>query len=223
MHWIEKYRINYTDKFGRKGLTQEALAKMVRRQKVYCVREGSKRKKLRTVGCSERLIEILEHGGITHPNIAEAIATVCGATEDEKNSIIHEKHRNGYVDSAGPRLWSEMTLINTKKKKEKEKPKPKKEDPNYVDGKCKAVVQLDRAGNVEKRFTMMSDAAKENGVALSTVSLRCNHQIGNTTDEYSTCGRTWRFEDEWNALNEEQRKEELMLAKLRIRKRDKKK
>jgi hypothetical protein len=219
MHWIKKWRLNYVDKYGRKGLSQEDFARMVRKQKVYCAREGSKRKKLRTVGCSEVLIEILEHGGITHPNIAEAIATVCGATEEQKYSIMHEKHWSGYVDSIRPQLWGEMTLIKTKKKKEK----PKKDDPNYVDGKCKAVVQLDRAGNVEKRFAMMSEAAKENDVALSTVSLRCNHQIGDTTDEYCTCGRTWRFEDEWNALSEEQRKEELMLAKLRIRKRDKKK
>ena len=212
MHWIKQFRTQYQRRDGRKGISQEELAKMVRKCKVYCIREGSKRKKLRTVGCSEALIEILEHGGITHPNIAEAIATVCGATEDQKNSIIHEKHRNGYKDMVIPQPWGEMTL-KPKPKQEK----PKKEDPNWIDSKCKAVVKLNRDGEVEKRFDSMSEAAKDASIALSSVSLRCNHQIGDETDEYSTRGCTWRFESEWNALTEEQKKNEIFLAKQRVR------
>ena len=212
MHWIERFRKEYQRRDGRKGISQDELAKMVRKCKVYCVREGSKRKKLRTVGCSEALIEILEHGGITHPNIAEAIATVCGATEEQKNGLMHEKHWNGYKDMITPTPWGEITI--TPKPKEK---KLKTDDPNWIDGKCKAVVQLDRGGNVIKRYDSMSEASKDAKLALSSVSLRCNHQIGDETDEYMARGCTWRFESEWNALTEEQKKNEIFLAKQRVR------
>ena len=216
MHWIKKFRTEYRRKDGKTGISQAEFAKMVRRCKVYCVREGSKRKRLRTVGCSEALIEIVENGGVTHPNIAEAIATVCGATEEQKRSLMHEKHWGGYKEAVTPQPWAEMEIVPRKKEK-----KQKKEDQKAINGNCKAVVQIDRQGNVIKRYDAMSEAAKDAHIALSSVSLRCNHLIGDETDEFSTRGCTWRFEAEWSALNEEQRNNELYLAKLRVRRKGK--
>lgn len=206
MHWIEKFRREYKRKDGRTGIIQEELAKMVRKTKVYCVREGSKRKRLRTVGCSEVLIEILEHGGITHPNIAEAIATVCGATEEQRNSIVHEKYHGEWQRTDQP---AKPRSNEERKKREEAKlnKAPKNED------KCKIVVQIGVDGTEMKRYKSLTDAAKNENVVISSVSIRCNHRISEHIDEFAYAGCTWRFAHEWDAMNEAQRQAEVQAAR----------
>lgn len=63
--WIRDYRRKY-------GLNREGLGRLAK--------------------CSGELIYILECGGITHPGIADRIASVCGAGKNERNSIIDEAH-----------------------------------------------------------------------------------------------------------------------------------
>lgn len=48
----------------------------------------------KSVGCSEKLIEMLEDGAtITHPNIAARIAHKLGGTVRQYNQIVHRMHR----------------------------------------------------------------------------------------------------------------------------------
>lgn len=81
MHWLEKWRMDYTGPRGRKGCTREELAAMV-----------SKRMSDEGISCSPLLIAYLEDGEITHPGIADIIAEVTGATIEQRDSLVHKKH-----------------------------------------------------------------------------------------------------------------------------------
>lgn len=84
MHWIEAWRNAYINpKSGRKGLTREEFAAMVRNKRT---------------GCSEVLIAIIENGGITHPKIANRIAKVTGATCEQRDSLVSKEHRDTKPD-----------------------------------------------------------------------------------------------------------------------------
>ena len=86
MHWLEKFRTEYVKKDGTQGIDRSVFASQVRR---------------RGVGCSAELIFIIENGGITHPNIANKIALVAGATAEQRDSMVHEERRGGLAAAEG--------------------------------------------------------------------------------------------------------------------------
>lgn len=205
MHWIEKYRKEH-------GLSRDELAKKVR---------GCKIDK-RQVGCSERLIFFLEHGGITHPNIAAKITKVCGGTAENWNSIVHEDYRGqwkpGQKIDFRPRVEDEAEGFSihperTKKKPAEKKPADKPGSAEMNADKCKAVVQICTHGMEMMRFASMTEAAAHAKVQISSVSQRCNKNISERTDEFKLAKCTWRFAEEWDAMDGKQRAEEVKRAK----------
>ena len=57
------------------------------------------------VGCSEKLIDILEDGnGITHPHIAARIVHLIGGGAKRLNQLVHESHRAKKLPPAPPLL-----------------------------------------------------------------------------------------------------------------------
>lgn len=160
--WIEEYR-------RRTGNSRAELARQVRR---------------RGVGCSPELIEILELGGKTIPQIADRIALVCGATDEQYDEIVLDKHKG---KRAGRRR--RPTELN---------PKPK-----LIPASAIAVVAMDEMGREIERYDSIGLAALRADVAPENVRKRCNHEIlGN---EYGLAGRTWRFAREYDGMNTAQR------------------
>ena len=138
--------------------------------------------------CSEKLIEIIEEGGVTHPNIAKAIADLTRATPRQHASMLSEARRAGF-EMPKPRRRSEY----------KNKPQPL--TPDVIPDTARRIVKLNRAGEITAIFESCKVAAEHEGVAYCTVYTRCARTVGPTVDEFKKRGCTWRFEEEWDAMS----------------------
>lgn len=188
MHWLTKWRREYVCRDGRKGISKEELAKLVRN---------------RDTGCSAVLIGIVESGGVTHPEIAKRIANATGCTCEQYNSMVHKIHHGGYVPNA-PRKYSEF--------KPQKKPQPL--TPGVVPKNAREVVCIDIAGNVISRHPSKMEAAGKYGCSVSAVVNRCQHRISKQTSEFKLLDRiTFRFADEWDGLSWEERMSRLQFGK----------
>ena len=138
----------------------------------------------KAVGCSEQLLWMLmnEHGCVTHPNIANAIADYMCATQAERDSIVAPKHRG---------TWT---------------PRPGRISEDRERGgswNSKGVVALDRLGQVIARFPTIKAAARHAGCSPSAISYKCNkmHAHG---DEFKQFGMAFRFEADWELMSPEE-------------------
>lgn len=153
VHWLKAWR-------REAGLSREALAARVRT------------KGYGAIGCSERLIEILEdEKGVTHPKIADRIAKVTDATLAQRNSIVAKKHR----------ITSQRV------------DKPRGMPPN-----ARAVVCINPGGQEMARYPSVTAAALASGVSPSAVMRRCKLRL-RAEREFTRYGCTWRYVDEWEA------------------------
>lgn len=177
MHWLEKFRTEYVKKDGTKGIDRSVFASQVRR---------------RGVGCSAELIFIIENGGITHPNIANKIALVAGATAEQRDSMVHEERRGGWQPP------------KAKRRAEFEKT-PQPMAPNVIPDNARRVVMIDICGKEITRFESESAAADAVGCTATTVSNRCRRLTSPGTGEFRFTDCTWRFAEEWDAMSEEAR------------------
>ena len=173
MHWLEKFRSRCIRRDGKRGISRQEFAAMV---------------KLENGVCSEKLIEIIEEGGATCPNIAKAIADLTHATHQQHASMLSEARRAGF-EAPKPRRRSEC----------KKKPQPL--TPDIIPDTARRVVKLNRDGKITAIFESSKAAAEQAGVAYCTVYSRCARIIGSTVDEFKKCGCTWRFEEEWKTMS----------------------
>lgn len=175
--WIEEYR-------RKSGISRAELARQVRR---------------RGVGCSPKLIEILELGGKTIPQIADRIALVCGATDEQYDEIVLDKHKG---------------------KRARRRRRPTEPKPKPIPASAIAVVAMDEMGREIERYDSIGLAALKADVAPENVRKRCNHEmLGN---EYKLAGHTWRFAREYDAMNTAQRICDALEAAKPLRKEGKK-
>lgn len=190
MHWLKEYRLlaPRPGKRGGCGITRSELAAAVRR---------------RGVGCSPKLIDIIEHGGITHPRIANAIAAEAGATPEQRDSMVHEVHRGGWTP---PKRRKRSEIKN-----DADKPQPMAI--GIIPETARAVVQLDENGITIARFESLSAAAAAAGKSAYTVGRRCRREIGSGSNEFLGLACTWRFADEWDGMTSEQRSEDMRMAR----------
>lgn len=226
MHWIEQFRKEYRHKDGRTGLSRDGLAKMVRERKV-----GG-----RNVGCSENLIFILEHGGITAPGIAAAITTVCGGTAEQWDGIVHEDYRGqwkpGWKTRFEPRVKIEaedamaVSIVSRGEVKRGKAPKnigaekkeakpPKPQQPRLLEHQQRTVVEIDTAFQEVKRYANPEEVANAMETRLRSITIRCDRQVAHDMDEMQRFGCTWRYADEWDAMTPEQRIEDMTGARKR--------
>ena len=181
MHWLKKYRMD-------NRLSREQLAAKIRKP-------ARPNKPETGIGCSAVLIEILESGdpkrGITHPEIANRIAEVTGATAEQRDSIVLEKHRGTWQPG--------------KKSAKQPAEKEKKRESAFVKG----VVALDKLGNEIGRFRSVREAAERLETSTSVVSSRCLRQIKKVRNEFNALGMTFRHAAEWDRMTSEARAEDM--------------
>lgn len=174
MHWLTKWRRNFERPDGGRGLSREELA--------YLVRQSG-------TGCSYILIGVLENGGITHPRIANKIARITGATEKQRNGMVHKKHWDGYKPL-------KPLCLNIPHK-------PKTVSPPYAS--MRPVVQLSANGEEMGRFTSLRQAADKEGANVNTVIRRCKRQISFASNEFAPYYCTWRYADDWDSMDAAER------------------
>lgn len=194
MHWLKKFRMEYVRKDGKVGISREVFASKVRR---------------RGVGCSEKLIAIIEEGGITHPRIAKKIAIVAEATKEQYESMIHEERRNGWAPPKPARRSEHKKL-------------PPPLAPEVIPDHAKRVVAVDISGKEIARFESVTAAAEAVGCTPATVSNRCNRNVSSGTGEFRFFDCTWRFANEWDAMSDFEREADIENAR-KIKKERKKK
>lgn len=173
--WIVKFRQKYE-------LSQEQLGKMA--------------------GCSAELIDLLENmnGCITHPNIANRLADVCGATGKQRDRIVHKKHRGRYEPTPGRRY----TGAAKQAKKKDEKPMSRRE--------MYAVVKIDPQGEIIERYTDAEEAAARNGHSATYIRARCNHKLSAGSDEFKPYEESYRYAREWDAYSPQERRARVQRA-----------
>ena len=175
--WIEDFRRQY-------GLEAEDIARMVNvvGRKMVPKLEGT---------VSDTLIYILETSKKprTHPRIADAIATVCHATQEQRDSIVDEKHRGKWkAESTGT-----VEIQNEQGhawKLHGEKP----------------VVMIDENCKVICRYSSTADASRASRIATKTIGEICKRKRKHVLDRYKF---TFRYVEEWDAMNEEQRLQDI--------------
>lgn len=164
MHWLEKWRTEHQ-------MSREMLAKQV--------------------GVSERLIWKAENerGFRTHPLIANDIADYTGATPEQRDSIVHEKHRGTYIPGkAGKTKQSEI---------QPEESKPVERKPSVR----REIVAVNRAGVEQGRYpTLIAAADAHLPCTATTVANRCGRKLSEKVNEFMPYGVTFRYADEWDLM-----------------------
>jgi hypothetical protein len=193
MHWLEKWRRDFQRKDGGTGIGRDELAKMIHKPGTYANPASE-------INCSAVLIAILEGGGITHPEIANRIADITGATAQQRDMLVHEIHRGTYVPGA-------------KENRTKSGKRPAPTDPGYKPANAREVVRIDIFGRTE-RYASVLDAAHAAGCSAGTVQTRCRRALSAKTNEFLIRDHTWRYADEWEAMTPEAQMDDLRSAGL---------
>lgn len=151
-----------------------------RQQFSTALRAMAHRRRLRTV-CPPNLIYMLETrpGCVTHPNIANLIAEATGATPEQRDSIVHKKHRGKWKP---PRI---APLKRNAKPAPAPAPQPaftpieasESEPDACIAYNARPVAIIDREGNVLHRYSSVHDAALAANVAEACVYRRCQGAI----------------------------------------------
>lgn len=181
MHWLETWR-------RENSYSQDDLA--------------------RAVDVTPALIDLLENRAdcVTHVNIANRIVDFTGATIEQRDSIVHKKHRG---------TWQPDPKRRPRKKK--------KSDPREnLTHNSRIVIVLNTAGASMGIFPTERSAAAAVGCTQMTVHNRCTRRAQVTTNEFSTYGVTFRFADEWfNMTPEQQITDMRRAASIRKKKKEK--
>ena len=173
--WIDEYREKY-------GLE---LDDMARRVNVA----GRKMRPRLTCTVTDTLIHILERSKTprTHPRIADAIAIACGATAEQRDSIVDEKHRGTF----DPSKYSHIT-------KQTVNQPVKPEIHEYKPGGEHAVVKVDHDGNIIRRYKSLTMAAYyEDNMTREAIRARCRRRV---RGEFGKWIYTYRFAEEWDKM-----------------------
>jgi len=168
MHWIQKWRDEFGMSHGRMAIL---------------------------VGCGSKLLDMIEHGAITHPNFANRIADLCGATAEQRDGLVHEKHRGKWKPNEG----------RTEKLQAYAKAMAGGRKPQRTARAGRAVVKIDREGNVLERYPSIADATAANGNKEGFAQLRCSRKTGPTVDEFFPYGYSYRYAADWDMMGREQR------------------
>lgn len=169
-------------------------------------------------GVSVGLVDLLENmnKAVTHPVLANRIAEICGATAAQRDSIVHRRHRGTWQPSG-----KKIDLAG-RKRANPQPPKPQAEvldiphRPAVQYGtNRRAVVVLTREGVELARHESIVAAGQAEKRNLSCVAMRCARKVGS---EWKRDDRTYRYADEWDAMNEMQRRADMAGRYSRARK-----
>ena len=118
----------------------------------------------------------------THPHFADAIAVVCKATPEQRDSIVAEKHR-GWEPPKKNFSWSSRPTVI-------------KPDRNAF-----AVVMISPAAKILKRYKNVRIAAMYGEMGEDAIKKRCQHKV----EHEFTPDRpyTYRYAKDWDCLSRE--------------------
>lgn len=172
------------------------------------VRRRCERAKL-TGRISDGLIENLEciRGYVTHPRFANVIAEVCGATAEQRDSIVAEKRRGKWkpgrrgaaaeaeLERARANPWRTLPAVKpAQPAKEKSLPVEDPDAEHQGGVPKKPVLQIDRSGKVLARFDSAREAARGTGLSAPAIAARCMRRLRG--DEFARYGYTFRWGEE---------------------------
>ena len=105
---------------------------------------------------TDMLIHILEISKTprTHPRIANAIAMACGATPEQRDSIVDERHRGKWHPKP-----DDYNLDNVRVRRVQSE---------YKFGLPRAVVEIDRRGMIIARYESIKTAAEANCITCTS-------------------------------------------------------
>ena len=128
---------------------------------------------------TDNLIHIIEISKKprTQPLIADAIAVACGATREQRDSIVDERHRGTFEPERVKYSWRDKPAI------------PHNEF---------AVVMVDKAGRILGRYKNAKTAAMYGEISDDSIKRRCNRKIPNEFSDAKPY--TYRYAREWDKL-----------------------
>ena len=175
---------------------------------------------------SAQLIHMLEvdKNAVTHPRIANAIATLCEATPNQRDLIVAEPHKgnwngptqnesriaeivNAKIFVKGIDYHKTVTVSGT----------PEKQKP-YIPNTTKPVVKIDVLGNVVKRYDGAKQASLHEPVEKGAIKRRCQRYVKKEFVRYfngqGSCPKkyTFRYADEWDKMTEDERAADMKRA-----------
>lgn len=142
---------------------------------------------------SDTLIHFLERSSSprTHPRIADAIATACHATPEQRDTIVDKEHRGTW------KMQQLFTTTMTPVEKNVNTHKPGYERP---------IVKIDVQGRVVARYTSLTAAENCEDLGRDSIRVRCKREV---KSEFNGRKYTFRFAEEWDKMTNEQKLEDL--------------
>ena len=125
-----------------------------------------------------------------------------------------------HVEAKPPK--SEPAEAKPQKKQKTEPPKsepaePKPQKKQKTEPQIREIVQIGTDFEEIGRYAHLAAAAQAAGVSVRIVGERCERKISGNTDEMVRAKCTWRYADEWDPMNAEQRTEDMRAARRRER------
>lgn len=172
---------------------------------------------------SADLIHMLEvdKNAVTHPRIADAIATLCEATPEQRDMIVAECHKGEWNGPTDDELeiarkvnlkvfvkgidYHTITTISGTPSVEPERQKLS------TISNIRPVVKIDILGNVVKRYSGAKQASEFERLERSAIKSRCQRKVKKEFARYGIeqespldkC--TFRYADEWDVMTREEK------------------
>ena len=184
--WLTEFRERF-------GIGLEQLGMQIRRL-------GAK--KSPPLRVSDTLLEQLERDPKfkTVPALADLIAEACAATAAQRDELVLKRYRGTWKP---PKRRKPPVVVARPIKVAK----PSEAGRPPANGAARGVVKVDRYGVEVGRYRGCGAAARENLIEPRQVTARCHREY--RTDEFKAHGYTFRFADEWDAMTEAQRREDV--------------
>lgn len=165
--WIEDYRMANNLELDQMAHRVNLVGRKILEPPLECI-------------VSDTLIHILERSKTprTHPRIADAIAIACNATQEQRDSIVDERHKGTWVPVLTKDDWRDKPIT-----------------PRV--GGAREVVRVDAKGRIMNRYKSIEQASKATGMGTKRIYKRCNRKLLN---EFDVCDWTFRYANEWDKM-----------------------
>ncbi len=186
----------------REGLTIGQLGRIIRRY-------GEKQKPGWPMRCSDLLLENLMTvpGYITHPDIANLISDVLGATARQRDSLVALHRRGGYRQKNHPGLAETRLALSAYRLTPLASAQSR---PAY---RYTAVVAVDMEGRERARYASIIEASADLGLSESVITARINREVVNEF-RFET-KLTFRRTSDWDKMTVDQQREDI-LSRIRM-------
>ena len=160
---------------------------------------------------SDKLIHMLEvdEMAITHPVLANAIATVCGATQEQRNGIVAPYNKCDWIcpsDAETKRLIDRAFYMVMRRMPDEEKSDEGTNEGPSLAFKKRPVLKLDRMGNTLESYNSVQSAAIANKLSTKWVRNRCRKTIKDKRFIFTEDRNyTFRYADEWDEMSQAER------------------